>query len=466
MKHKTKIIVFGTIAAFTCFYYVQAEDPPTCETPDGYSIEVTGQYGSPYYGNSIQGVSSAEFVWQDQSIVLWFSCEAWKEDPENGWYKWGPGAEWNCSIGPSVSWTGVEPSMIYEWSSVDADITFDGPGTYTINGDNSGWSNCTGDCSSSISGGSSNFTIKIYTPTPTPTLTPTPTPTPTPNPDLILSDPGSNTRYISVVPAMPNSSETECKAHVENYNGGEVEFSWSYTISYTSPYTSYGVIEKTFTGKSYAINSDETTWYPNFGSDFYGGHVTISVNALGLTRTLTNHYLILGQQPSDSTVKNYVDSSPWYAKRIAKHESDGYNQFAPNSYPLTSGDGGIGIMQLTPPSANNQYWNWKSNVDRGESIIDSKQTDADIFTANQINQWLEYNDLNDPDVPEPAATTYNDITFALYMGSSKPYHDANGIKAYNSASSYFMVWIEPQWVKKELNNQGFNYVKRVCDTNP
>jgi len=66
-------------------------------------------------------------------------------------------------------------------------------------------------------------------PTNTPTNTPAPTSTPTntPTPKLVITEPSptqTEDRYISATPSMPTPAKTQCKAKLENWQGGTVTF--------------------------------------------------------------------------------------------------------------------------------------------------------------------------------------------------------------------------------------------------
>src|SRR5262249_28272003 len=98
---------------------------------------------------------------------------------------------------------------------------------------------------------------------------------------------------------------------------------------------------------------------------------------------------------------------PWYAYAIAKQESGVQNnrtyiQFneigslgpAPTDIRacpnLTSGQtNGWGIMQLTVPNASiQQLWNWKANVDGGNALLATCQTEASNWIASQEQQQI------------------------------------------------------------------------------
>ncbi len=80
---------------------------------------------------------------------------------------------------------------------------------------------------------------------------------------------------------------------------------------------------------------------------------------------------------------------------MAKHESN-FQQFGTDGMPKPNSDhdGGYGIYQLTPPSADIQYWNWKSNVDRAIQKLTEDKNRIGNGTQNRgsdkfwQDQWI------------------------------------------------------------------------------
>jgi len=323
-------------------------------------------------------------------------------------------------------------------------------------------------------------------PTNTPGPTSTPTQPPTPTPKLLITNPSptqTEDRYISATPSMPTPEQ--CKAKLENWQGGTVTFNWEYKISKLFDSETDRTVQKTYTGTSTASGSNETTWYPNFASDFYGGDVTIKVSAAVDSKsygpvTLENVYHIKGTNPGSTAAKSYIGTSPWYAQRIGAHEpavtgAGAYCQFyTTTEYPVLSGDNGYGMFQLTDPSpTDTQVWNWKLNVDGGKSKISSCQTD---FTDQQVQQWTQYNATYDPDVPGPQLATCNDIVFSITpTAEQKHYRDADAIKRYNGLgvppnNHAYLVWQTNHWeyyFGATLNGGAtIYYVSQICETSP
>jgi len=153
-----------------------------------------------------------------------------------------------------------------------------------------------------------------------------------------------------------------------------------------------------------------------------GGTATISVDKGGNPPWVDKFvFYIRGTNPTEEAVATYIGNNPWYAKAIARHESDrphqgrNYSQF--NVTPrYARGPGwndigdcpnrtggadasGWGIFQLTKPVPSADcLWNWKANVDAGKAMITSKQTMAQTYFDFVRTTY-------DPDhyVPLPAA---------------------------------------------------------------
>lgn len=137
---------------------------------------------------------------------------------------------------------------------------------------------------------------------------------------------------------------------------------------------------------------------------------------------------------------------------------------------------GFGIFQLSPPSQDMQYWNWKANVDRAKVMLDAMESEATTFWNNQVLQFDLWNfdfpgDQKDPPADEPEG----DITFSFDpTGGQKTFRDAIWIKRFNGASGgHYIVWRntgvdanDPFWHFGKTNNLGFNYVNRICSTTP
>lgn len=278
-------------------------------------------------------------------------------------------------------------------------------------------------------------------------------------------------RFIDATPQMPME---QLKAKVGGLSSGTVTFDWSYNVNYDQNNIT---TDETWTGRTTAQGSAETTWTVPFDK-LRGGDVTITVKATlpdEKTCSITlKPYRILGTNPTEDAVKMEIGSTPWYAQRIARHETacqGGYKQFKTTGEPLNNkgDDGGAGIFQITPPSEDD-VWNWKANVASGHRIIREKQDIAsDWWTGpdGQLAQWMEYNMMNPQNpAPPPSDVTYGSVTYSHSpTGDNQyPFTDALAIKCFNGCSPHFLSWGTGMW--NPPNDRPNDYVQTISTTTP
>lgn len=139
---------------------------------------------------------------------------------------------------------------------------------------------------------------------------------------------------------------------------------------------------------------DSPQWIIDFGSDFYGGHVThvtIAVRKDGRileSKTIKRDFYITGDKVSQEEQFAYIESLVQYheniremAKAISIQESHGSHfwqegvsgRASHDLYPLRENNGGgYGMMQLTSPEfiSRGTIWSWKKNIDVAVDYID------------------------------------------------------------------------------------------------
>ena len=278
---------------------------------------------------------------------------------------------------------------------------------------------------------------------------------------------------ITATPQMPTVT---CGARLENYSGGTVTFNWTVTIAWTGRGAS---TRHQFTGRTTAQNASTSNWQVRFGSTFYGGNVTVAVEARtqqgASYRAQVSPVQILGTQPGRATILAELGTSPWYIRRIGQHES-GLVQFQSSGQPLlnTTGDGGVGILQITGRNQSDQdVWNWKHNIATGKTLLAGQAGTATAFWNRQVTQFNQWNAAHAAaQVAAPNDVTYGSITFSFNpTGSQKSFADAIAIKMFNGAAHHFISWdnvgahaAHPRWHLNTTNNFGRNYVERICNT--
>ena len=172
------------------------------------------------------------------------------------------------------------------------------------------------------------------------------------------------------------------------------KFTWDYEIHYNpSQQSEYGPNRDI----SYQWPSTKSTG-GNMQLDFRnvvrGGNLSISVSATinGHTYSDTKTVTIIAENPSVDAIKSQLGDNHtlW---RIASVESD-FIQFLSSGYPLWSHDklGGVGIMQLTPPSNDDEIWDWTENCDGGRRKLNSGRAIANRWHTTVQNS-LDFKNL-------------------------------------------------------------------------
>jgi hypothetical protein len=213
-------------------------------------------------------------------------------------------------------------------------------------------------------------------------------------PELKIDSPRKDTTFwISDVPQMP---EIKCRAHIAGPDSAaqeSLQFNWRIAMEFND-------LSLARMGSAIGV----CDWIPNFAEDFGGGYVSLDAGAKFGSDSLTAHYVtvdsikILGTNPAETTIRVYLidgyqdPDRARQAEVIGQMES-GYRQFINTGpmrgFPLVSGDGGVGIMQITnPPPERSDYWNWHTNVDTGKEILENKWTASNQwFNARVAEGW-------------------------------------------------------------------------------
>jgi len=182
--------------------------------------------------------------------------------------------------------------------------------------------------------------------------------------------------------AEPQMPQIACRAHIEGVpleEQEDLQFNWTIEIIYDE-----WTLERS--GNIIGIND----WIPEFGSEFGGGNVVLSVKVEYESEYLEIYYgiekniLVLGTNPEDNVVLSYISSISadpdivQCTRGCARMETSGFSQFKSTGFPNKSGDRGFGIMQLTGgvEFGRQEVWNWKNNIDTGASYIGIIKTDA------------------------------------------------------------------------------------------
>lgn len=185
----------------------------------------------------------------------------------------------------------------------------------------------------------------------------------------IIGPQAGETFWIEAEPT-PSMPTINCQVKVMGITPDptvSTKFTWDYEIHYNpSQQSPYGPN----TDISYTWPSSQSTGGDmrlDFRGVIRGGNLTIRATATinGHTYSDTKTIKILAKNPSVGAIKSQLGDN-YTLWRIASLESN-FTQFLGSGYPLWSSDklGGVGIMQLTPPSSDDQIWDWPRNVKGG-----------------------------------------------------------------------------------------------------
>jgi len=196
---------------------------------------------------------------------------------------------------------------------------------------------------------------------------------------LVITDPDPAAlqvdKSITSVPVMPS---LQPKARLLNYTGGQVDFSWKFRVIWVAPDRKEW--NGTFTGITSSQNSDVSTWTIDWANSIHGGDIdTVVVTAMAggkeYEAKAANPYRIIGMNPSKYIIKAELTLEGQVV--CYKESSPKWHHFInDNDFPVVSGDGGYGLMQLTPPGNTEQVWDWRANIAEGQSRLNEKYDEA------------------------------------------------------------------------------------------
>ncbi len=205
-----------------------------------------------------------------------------------------------------------------------------------------------------------------------------------------------DTFWIEAEPA-PRMPIINCQAKVIGIAPdptASTKFTWDYEIHYNpSQQSEYGP-NRDISYKWPSSKSTGGNMQLDFRNVIRGGNLTISVTATinGYTYSDTKTIKILARNPSVGAIKSQLGDN-YTLWRIASVESE-LTQFLPDGYPLWSHDrlGGVGIMQLTPPSNDDEIWDWTRNCDGGRRKLQSGRAIANRWHTT-VQDSLDFQNL-------------------------------------------------------------------------
>ena len=265
---------------------------------------------------------------------------------------------------------------------------------------------------------------------------------------------------ISEVPEMPN-----IQAKIQGFpSSDEAEMSLAIRYIVNTPIagTSWTKIRndetfipdpentfKTFSGAHEWKLQDEN----EYDDVFMGGEATFYYRLDPSDPIEEMSIKVLGDNPDDADVLTYISTvkgTYWFADAIARHESVSAGEVFSQFNPLTSaesvaglpnygGPDGWGIMQLDGNGLGRditieELWNWKTNIDHGIDVIDSKVAALNEYV--DAMQRIYPNEFEDPRTPNlyTHSVTVNGDTKVL------TFDEASIIQRYNTGRGIYDEW--------------------------
>ena len=179
---------------------------------------------------------------------------------------------------------------------------------------------------------------------------------------LIIVEPPTEELQISAAPEMPLSGVI---SQLKYFSSGAVNFYWDLTVRWKGPNDRQ--TEGVYTGQESGLNSDPVTLPFDWQGIIRGGdNVILHVLAIAGTRTyeanIENPFKIVGANPSKQSIKAELTLE----EQVLAYLESRFRQFNSQQFPLWGYPDGWGVMQVDPPSNDEQLWDWKKNVAEGK----------------------------------------------------------------------------------------------------
>ena len=284
--------------------------------------------------------------------------------------------------------------------------------------------------------------------------------------------------YIDKYSNMPEVTLRAKVGPVDLVTSLLLDYSWELESTYGGSY-----------GGSVSGSTSSRSWRPDWGGQLFGGYITVKVSTVVKHKTLraTRKFAIYGKNPDAGQLQPHM-GDPWFFAKLVRAESSCL-QFYPSGGGLPRTDGqGYSLTQLTnPPPKHEQVWNWKANLEEGQSRLNAFESEAESWWKEQEDQWDAYNrDRRSRGLSEaspPPDRYYGSVTFGYQGGGKRPLSDGVWIKLYNGARPHWIVWENKDWTdwkgkgKSEGKdkpeplayweyNEGAGYVERVAKAAP
>jgi hypothetical protein len=196
---------------------------------------------------------------------------------------------------------------------------------------------------------------------------------------------------IDATPSMPRIRIEATIAGVPAAAVAQIPFAWTGDVTFDeAAVCTFGKPGVVFTDPMPPVKTMGGTFTPQFPW-IRGGRLTVIAEATvgGQAVRGTLQLWIFGTDPGWTAVKAELGDDT--LRRIARHESGGIHFETDKTKShvgvpkLNRGkDGGGGICQVTPPTADD-LWNWKTNIASGKRVFAEKRSIAAGFPQRQAN---------------------------------------------------------------------------------
>lgn len=246
--------------------------------------------------------------------------------------------------------------------------------------------------------------------------------------------------YIDRNSKMPTITLTAALSNAGTASG--LTYNWKLEAN-------YGTFGGTATGST---RSD--TWQPNWGSDLFGGAVTVEVSTVVNGKTIKDEvdgYAIHGLNPTSKQLSSHM-ADPWFFAKLVRAESSCMQFFPSRGGPPRTDGGGYGLTQITFNPNRTIVWNWAENIKEGKSRLSGFKTRADDFWNSQDSQWKDYNsfqrDWGGTEATPPRDRSYSGETFGYSGTGKRPLSNGIWIQLYNGngpSGAMWIVWENQDW---------------------
>lgn len=191
-------------------------------------------------------------------------------------------------------------------------------------------------------------------------------------------DPPGPRFMISEQAVMPKITATAVMENIIVDRHTLQRFDWTVKLSFSEPRCAHAN-GKTTGHPDIVLSTKDNSLVIPF-TLIRGGKLTVAVVAAIADKQWSAARADLsigGTNPTPGDLSAAVLGAPDAFKRLMRLESQ-LRQFRDATCPLFSADnlGGVGLCQLTPPSSDDQIWNWKQNVTDGLALYHEKEMNA------------------------------------------------------------------------------------------